>query len=262
MREIVKMIEKIEFLGEFEISVCLPSGYHTSRKDFPVIYMHDGQNLFNDKDATYGYSWNIIESLDKRVHKTFDFIVVGIHHRPTRLDDYAPWKNDPKFANRLDRVYGGQGDAYVDFIVHTLKPKIDQTYRTLSGFKYTSIAGSSMGGYISLYAIAKYPDVFKFAGLFSTSLWFNYAPMIDYVKSSLLSYNHYIFISVGTQETSEDKKNQDNIRYVKDSMKVSHILEDLNVHTRLVVQDEKHHESSWRKQFPLFLEFMTQSIFK
>lgn len=148
------------------IRMYFPPDYSSGRR-FPVIYMHDGQNLF-DETTSFSGEWHVDEILDSlyKYHQ-FSCIVVGIYNGGTkRLDEYSPWKND-------SLGLGGEGDKYAKFIVKTLKPFIDSHYRTLSDRENTAVMGSSMGGLISLYIALEYPDVFGKAGIFSPSLWFS-----------------------------------------------------------------------------------------
>ncbi len=148
------------------IWLYLPPDYATSQKTYPVLYMHDGQNLF-DAATSFSGEWGVDETLD-RLHQAGDWgcIVVGIDNGgANRLNEYSPYPNA--------QYGGGQGDQYVDFLVNTLKPFIDQRYRTRPDRLHTGVMGSSMGGLISLYAGLKRPDIFGRAGVFSPSLWFN-----------------------------------------------------------------------------------------
>lgn len=142
----------------------LPPDYESGTKRYPVIYMHDGQNLF---DAYYSFAgeWKVDETLDSLFAEgDYGAIVVGIDNGGAeRFNEYCPWIN-PQYG-------GGDGAAYVSFVVNTLKPYIDATYRTLPQPTYTAIAGSSMGGLISSYAIAEYPTTFSKAGVFSPAYW-------------------------------------------------------------------------------------------
>jgi predicted alpha/beta superfamily hydrolase len=147
------------------IWVYLPPDYATSEnKRYPVIYMHDGQNLF---DANYSFAgeWEIDESMNEAFAEgDRGAIVIGIDNGGAeRFDEYCPWYH-PQYG-------GGDGEAYVEFLVETLKPHIDSTFRTLPGREFTATAGSSMGGLISMYAIAAHPDVFSKAGIFSPAFW-------------------------------------------------------------------------------------------
>lgn len=149
------------------IWLYLPVDYATSpTQRYPVIYMHDGQNLFNAATSFAG-EWEVDECLT-RLHGLGDqgAIVVGIENGGSqRINEYSPWVH-PQYG-------GGQGDAYLQFIVQTLKPYIDARYRTDSTRNGTWIWGSSMGGLISQYGAVKYQEVFSRVGVFSPSLWFD-----------------------------------------------------------------------------------------
>lgn len=148
------------------IWLYLPPDYHTTDKSYPVIYMHDGQNLF-DQATSFSGEWEVDETLNQ-LHAAGDHgaIVVGIDNGGIhRLDELTPWSN-PQYG-------GGQGAQYVDFIVETLKPHIDQNYRTRPEREFTAVAGSSLGGLVSMYAIMAHPTVFGKAGVLSPSFWFS-----------------------------------------------------------------------------------------
>ena len=145
-----------------KVWVYLPKSYHTTQKRYPVIYMHDAQNLF-DKETSYAGEWGIDEHFDQISSGT---IVVGIEHgNKKRVDELTPW---PDRNNN-----GGKGDAYLDFIATTLKPIIDEQYRTKSEKKHTAIGGSSLGGLISFYALMKHKDTFSKGIIFSPSFWWS-----------------------------------------------------------------------------------------
>ncbi len=148
--------------GLRKIWLYLPEDYARSGKRYPVLYMHDAQNLF-DAHTSFAGEWRVDETLDSLKAQV---IVVGIEHgSDKRIDEMTPFKNE--------KYGGGNADAYVDFIVSTLKPAIDKTYRTKKSAQHTIIMGSSLGGLVSLYAALKHPDVFGNAGIFSPSLWFS-----------------------------------------------------------------------------------------
>ena len=148
-----------------KIWIYFPPDYETSGLNYPVLYMHDGQNLF-DATTAFAGEWEVDETLNnlaaqgKRVP-----IVVGIDNGPERIAEYTPWTN-PDYG-------GGDGDKYMQFIVETLKPYIDQHYRTLADWDNTGMMGSSLGGLISQYGSIKYQETFSKAGLFSPSYWFS-----------------------------------------------------------------------------------------
>lgn len=146
------------------IRVLLPPDYWLgNRRRYPVAYLQDGQNLFDAYTSAYGH-WHLREAMAKQPNKR-QAILVGIdngHHH--RLHEYSPFKRGG---------VGGDGDAYLQFIVQTLKPFIDERYRTLPQRDTTAIAGSSMGGLIALYAGLRYAHTFGMAGVLSPSIWFN-----------------------------------------------------------------------------------------
>lgn len=140
----------------------LPRDYATSGRRYPVIYMHDGQNLF-DEATSFAGEWQVDETLERLASDGPSAIVVGVANGgATRMNEYNP------FYHR--RFGPGAGDLYLAFLSQTVKPAIDREWRTLPDPAHTFIAGSSMGGLISLYAILRYPHVFGGAGVFSPSL--------------------------------------------------------------------------------------------
>src|SRR5688572_17966548 len=157
---VMRQLESPQLGNARDITVYLPPSY--SRNDgsrYPVVYMHDGQNLFDPRTSFAG-EWNVDGTIDHASSEGIEAIVVGIpNFGAERCNEYSPF-DDPKHGP-------GKGDAYIAFIVDTLKPIIDADFRTQPGHDATGIAGSSMGGLISLYAMFHRPDVFGFAGVMS-----------------------------------------------------------------------------------------------
>jgi enterochelin esterase-like enzyme len=158
------------------ISVWLPRGYEASTRRYPVIYMHDGQNVFSPAFAFRGQAWEIDEALNRRggADRVGSAIVVGIWNTPKRRSDYAPTAIEAFMPAPLrariasENQHASAGDAYLRFIVSELKPLIDATYRTKKGPRDTTIMGSSRGGIISLYGLCEYPHIFGKAACLST----------------------------------------------------------------------------------------------
>lgn len=148
------------------IWIYLPPDYETSVDYYPVIYMHDGQNLF-DTYTSYAGEWEVDETLNELFNEDYLVpIVVGIDNGgEERINEYTPWPNT--------QYGGGQGALYMDFIVETLKPYIDENFRTLPGRESTALWGSSLGGLISHYGVLKNQDIFSKAGIYSPSYWFS-----------------------------------------------------------------------------------------
>jgi len=162
-------------LGPRNVTVWLPPGYDAGSQRHPVLYMHDGQNLFDPARANFG-EWGVDEHLVRLIEtsQVRAPIVVGVWNTPLRLREYVPADLivalPAEVRDSLMPMYGGPplSDQYLRFLVEELKPRIDAEYRTRPGRDDTVIAGSSMGGLISLYAMMKYPEVFGAAGCLST----------------------------------------------------------------------------------------------
>lgn len=220
--------------------IYLPADYATSHKKYPVIYMHDGQNLFDEYTSGYG-EWGIDEIMDKLPAQD-ESIIVGVDHGgENRIMEYDPY----------DSKYGkGRGDDYVDFLVHTLKPYIDANYRTKKNAQHTTIAGSSMGGLISMYAILKYPEVFGNAGVFSPAFWI--APDIyKLAQQKNLPAKARVYFVCGD---IEDKTMVDDMKKMADILQAKGI-DEANIPT-VVMQGEKHNEKQWSKDFPAFYSWL------
>lgn len=212
------------------IWIYLPEDYALSKKRFPVLYLHDGQNLFDVLTAPFG-EWGVDEMMDSiRVSK--QSIIVGIDHGGnTRLTEYNP------FNSRFGK---GEGDAYVEFLVNTLKPYIDSVYKTKPSKENTMIAGSSMGGLISMYAALKHPDKFGAAGIFSPAFWI--APeLLTYIKQSKPSTYSAFYFVCGELESE---------KMVSDMLDVYNEVKKTGNKKLLfkTVTNGRHHESFWKQE--------------
>lgn len=219
-----------------KIWLYLPKDYFTSSKSYLVLYMHDGQNLF-DASTSFVGEWEVDEALDSLYdagHITA--IVVGIDNSPERLDEYSPWGN-PQYG-------GGQGDLYLDFIVSTLKPYMDENYRTLISSDDTGMMGSSMGGLISFYAGIKYPDVFGKIGAMSSSYWFA-SSSYDYVTDNGVSQDSYFYMIAGSKEggTQVSDMNRMYDTMVEAGVQEEHVFKEFH-------RNGQHSEWYWRREFP------------
>ncbi len=220
--------------------IYLPADYASSHKKYPVIYMHDGQNLFDESTAGYG-EWGIDEIIDKLPVKD-QCIIVGIDHGGSyRITEYDPY----------DSKYGkGQGNEYVEFLVKTLKPYIDQHYRTETDASHTTIAGSSMGGLISMYAVLKYPGVFGNGGIFSPSFWI--APdLYTYAQQAKLNPNLRFYFVCGSAESDSMV---DDMHKMAELMRSKGISEANTPET--VAPGAKHNEKQWNDDFPGFYNWL------
>jgi predicted alpha/beta superfamily hydrolase len=221
--------------------VYLPKNYSINAAErFPVLYMHDGQNVFDDA-TSYSGEWGVDEFLDST--KLAQSIVVAVDHGGNkRLNEYNPYNNE-KFGK-------GEGSAYVDFLVKTLKPYIDKNYRTLTDKKNTAIAGSSMGGLISLYAILKYPAVFGGAGVFSPAFWISGSGIYNDIKKYGKKVNGRIYFYGGKLE---GETMVPDMQRAYDELKAISPASVLSIH---ILEEGKHNEPTWRKEFPAFYEWL------
>ncbi|MBI2282496.1 MAG: alpha/beta hydrolase [Bacteroidetes bacterium] len=223
------------------IWVYLPKGYATSSKIYPVLYMQDGQNLFNEQTAAFG-EWGVDECLDSLQQKTGkECIVVGIDNGgENRLREYNPYDH-PQFGK-------GEGKAYAEFLAQTLKPYIDTKYRTKKGPENTFVAGSSMGALISLYAMMQYPSVFGASGIFSPS--FSQAPdiYVDAEKFTTTAQSRFYLYAGGKESPTLEA----------DLQKMSDILQKKQrfVIRKVISPLGQHNETYWRQEFAAFYQWL------
>ena len=220
-----------------KISVYLPPNYQTSNEHYPVLYIQDGQNVFDVK-TSYSGEWEIDETLNDIYSETgFGLIVVAIDHSgEKRLNEYSPW--DHKKHGK------GEGEAYVDFLVNTLKPEIDKAFRTKRESENTVIMGSSLGGLISHYAAFARPDVFGKAGVFSPSFWYA-EDIFRFTKNKINpAKTSKIFFLAGNKEGEN---------MVENVTKMTNLLKDngfpeTQIHSK-IVSTGTHSESFWKGEF-------------
>ena len=226
--------------------VYLPTMYYKEpQARFPVLYMFDGQNVFLDGDATYGKSWGMSDYLD---YTDTRLIVAAVECNRSpdnqRLSEYAPYSfDDPEYGS-----FEGKGAVTMDWFIQSFKPKIDRMYRTLPDRDHTYIAGSSMGGLMSLYALIAYNKYFSKAGALSPSLGFNEEPLMDLIKSTRLQKNTQLYMDYGSEE----------FRYDKGSMTLynkfcTKLIKKKVALTSRVVPKGDHSEASWEKQLPFLI---------
>ena len=217
-----------------KIWIYLPKNYELTKKKYPVIYMHDAQNLF-DATTSFVGEWNVDEKLDSL---NAQVIIVGIEHgNEKRMEELTPYKN-AKYG-------GGNADNYLDFIVKTLKPEIDKKYRTKTNTRNTGIMGSSLGGLVSYYAILKYPEVFGKAGVFSPAFWFNRKEIIALTEKTL-KLKTKIYFLCGDNEGDAD--------VIADLNKIDDLVSEKrceckNLTKKKIVKGGQHNEKLWREGF-------------
>ncbi|HEU0052548.1 MAG TPA: alpha/beta hydrolase-fold protein [Longimicrobium sp.] len=230
--------------NERPLYVYLPPSYATSGRRYPVLYMHDGQNLF-DEALSFGHEWEVDQTLEAASADGLEAIVVGIPNLgEERLDEYSPWRDRRHNA-------GGKGEAYVRFVAETVKPLIDRDFRTRPGRESTGIAGSSMGGLISLYAYFRLPQVFGFAGVMSPAFWFAGHSIYPFVKARPFVPGR-IYLDVGTSEGNDE---------VHDVRRMKALLEEKGYRAGrdllfYVEMGGQHNERAWARRLRRELHFL------
>lgn len=215
-----------------DIIVWLPPGYNENRK-YPVLYMHDGQNLFDPTTSSFGVDWQLDETAHRLIteNEIEPLIIVGINNTPDRIDEYSPT---------------AKGIAYMKFIVNVVKPFIDKNYATITGRENTLIGGSSMGGLISFMLAWYYPDVFSKAACFSPAFKyrdFNFAAVINEYKGEKKNVKFYI----DNGGVDLDAKLQSGVDQMISSLKSLGYTEEEDLFI-VIDKEAPHNEAAWAKR--------------
>jgi predicted alpha/beta superfamily hydrolase len=222
------------------IWIYTPQSYLQSKKKYPVVYMHDGQNLFDDATA-FGVEWGVDETLNSLLAEC---IVVGIDNSDRRMTEY-------NFRDHEEHGKG-EGEMYMQFIVQTLKPFIDKKYRTKSGREHTSIAGSSMGGLISLYGALYFAETFGSAGIFSPALWLvpEAADEIRLIAKENTLHPQRFYFYGGAVESADMVPHIENVVTVLSEFSHYHVHVDID-------PKGEHSEHHWRNKFADFYAWLS-----
>ena len=227
------------------LHIYLPNDYDASAERYPVMYFFDGHNLFRDSDATYGKCWGLEAFLDGWQKK---MIVVGMecgHEGRERLDEYCPY--DVR-GGSLGEIHG-MGGKTMEWIVHEVKPWVDNAFRTYSFREATGIAGSSMGGLMALYAATAFNHVFRRAACLSPSLWVAPGKMLELIARAHIRRDTCIYLDYGAGEMFNHAANAEAL------FSTSHLLMTKRVNLAFrIVPGGTHCEASWAKQVPIFME--------
>jgi predicted alpha/beta superfamily hydrolase len=232
------------------IWIYLPSDYYQSDRSYPVLYLQDGQNLFDESTAFAG-EWKVDESLRQIEQQTGQGIIaVGIDNGGAdRMAEYSHAPNS--------QYGGGKGDAYIRFIIETLKPFIDQNFRTLTDASNTGIMGSSMGGLISIYAAVEYSEVFGKVGVFSPSFWYTEGQSYWHVLEKGKKDDLQIYMICGA---NEDRAMVPNMLAMKRTMLNLGFTNNQVFHK--IDEDGQHKEWYWGREFPAAVYWLFNEYFK
>lgn len=247
--EVIHDVHSPELGNRRDILVYLPSSYEKSDRPFPVLYMHDGQNLF-DPMTSFAGEWGVDASMARAPRRGRRAIVVGIPNMGIdRMKEYSPFVDA--------RHGGGGGDLYLDFLVHTLKPMIDARYRTRPERESTGLLGSSLGALISLYGFFRQPSRFGFVGAMSPALWFAHGGIFPCIEAAA-NVGGRIYLDVGMREGEGTLANA---RAMRDLLERKGYRPGRDL---MWVEDQQgmHNEAAWgrrlRKALPFLLDDGTE----
>ncbi|MGF6950123.1 putative alpha/beta superfamily hydrolase [Neobacillus sp. B4I6] len=248
------------------VRVLLPKSYDKDEaKNYPVVYMHDGQNVFYSSEAYSGYSWKVIPAIKQNP----DFpkmIVVGIDNaEQDRINEYTPWKITESPLPE-DIEIGGRGAEFAEFVMTVVKPFIDKHYRTKSDKYHTAMIGSSLGGNISAFMGIEYKDQIGGLGIFSLANWITSKAFDSYIARIELDPEQRVYIQVGTQEGDDADRQlmygnmkqayiDCSLKYYKQLIKGSVPIDSIRLN---IFADEEHNEKSWAKHLPECLRFLSK----
>lgn len=225
--------------------IYLPPSYSENPlKRYPVLYMQDGQNLFEAATSAFGVEWQIDENINASVAggRMDEVIVVGVHNTANRIWEYTPC---------CDATYGGGGaNVYERFLIDSVKPFIDQSFRTLPGKDTTAIMGSSLGGLLSFYLTRRNPAVFSRAGCMSSSFWWNNEALTVQVEQSTAYMPVKLYLDAGTQNDGLPQTLRMDSALLADGYVQGR---DVNLFT---AQGGSHNEASWAARVRIPLEWL------
>ncbi|MDO4621499.1 MAG: alpha/beta hydrolase-fold protein [Eubacteriales bacterium] len=239
------------FTGDEErkLYIYLPPEYDSNPdRRYPVLYMFDGHNVFFDTHATYGKSWGLGDYLD-RTGTPLIVAALECHHGPNgeRISEYSPYR----FSDETFGTVIGRGDETMQYFLHELKPRIDRTYRTHPDREHTFIAGSSMGGLMSLYAVLHYNAYFSRCAALSPSIFLCYKKMQTLIRTCRTAPDTTIYMDLGTEEMTMEGGSANAFANFGKLI----INKDIAL-TQRVIAGGRHCEASWEKQIPIFINVL------
>lgn len=239
-----------------DLVVYLPPGYETNQKKrYAVLYLHDGQNLFDGATSFIpGKEWRVDETAQALISagKIQPLIIVGINNTgKDRINEYTPVE-DARYR------MGGKADLYGRMLVEELKPFIDANYRTIKDAQHTGLGGSSLGGLVSLYVGLKYPNVFGRIAVVSPSVWFGEKQIINYANALKTKPRTRIWMDMGTKEgrnAEEAQRAVSDARVLKDTLEKKGWKAGKDLHY-FEAEGAEHNESAWAERVEPILTFL------
>jgi predicted alpha/beta superfamily hydrolase len=232
-----------------DLIVYLPPGYDQQpTRQFPVLYLHDGQNLFDGSTSFIpGMDWHVGQSADQGIYegRIDPLVIVGIYNAgKQRLGEYTP--------TRMPRLGGGRANRYAKFLLEEVQPFVRRSYRVLDGPQNTGIGGSSLGGLVSLYLGLKMPEVFGRIAALSASVWWNQRVILRFAAAAPTRPTPRIWLDAGTREGGRTLEDVERFRDVLLS-KGWQLGRDLHYQR---VEGAEHNEAAWAARVGPFLQFL------
>jgi len=232
-----------------DLIVYLPPGYREQpQRHFPVLYLHDGQNLFDGSTSFIpGMDWHVGHTADKfiRTGAVQPLIIVGIYNLgKVRIDEYTPTK--------APRLGGGRADSYAKFLMQEVMPFIQQEYRAVSDARVTGMGGSSLGGLLSLYLGLKYPQSFGRLAALSPSVWWNQRVIHRFATAAPVEPRPRIWLDIGT---NEGPRIVHDVEEFRDVLLQKGWQLGKNLHYQRV-EGAGHNEAAWARRVGPFLQFL------
>jgi predicted alpha/beta superfamily hydrolase len=231
-----------------DLIVYTPPGYAGQpARRFPVLYLHDGQNLFDGATSFIpGQDWHVGQTADYgiQIGAVAPLIIVGLHNTKARIREYTP--------THVPKLGGGRADRYAKFLLEEVKPFIDREYRTLSGSQHTGIGGSSLGGLVSLYLGLKYSRIFGKIAALSPSVWWNRQVILRFARAAVIEPRPRVWLDIGTREGPRIVPQVEKFRDVL-LEKGWQLERDLHYER---VEGAEHNELAWAARVGPFLQFL------
>jgi predicted alpha/beta superfamily hydrolase len=232
-----------------DLIVYLPPGYHEQpQRRFPVLYLHDGQNLFDGATSFIpGMDWHVGQTADHCIGDGLvePLIIVGLYNAgKQRLGEYTP--------TRMPRLGGGRANRYAKFLLEEVRPFLSRNYRVLEGAENTGIGGSSLGGLVSLYLGLRKPDVFGKIAALSPSVWWNERVILRFADSAPVRPLPRIWLDIGTRE---GPRIVDDVERFRDILLGKGWQLERQLHYQRV-EGAEHNEAAWARRVGPFLQFL------
>jgi predicted alpha/beta superfamily hydrolase len=231
-----------------DLIIYTPPGYGDQPgRRFPVLYLHDGQNLFDGATSFIpGQDWHVGQTADLCIQsRTVEpLIIVGMYNTKARIREYTP--------TRVPKLGGGRADRYAKFLLEEVKPFVDREYRTLPDSQHTGIGGSSLGGLVSLYLGLKHAGIFGKIAALSPSVWWNQMVIHRFVLSAGIEPRPRIWLDIGTREGPRIIHDVEKFR---DALLEKGWRLERDLHYERV-EGAEHNEAAWARRVGPFLQFL------